>query len=111
MAAEYQEPDWPVVDYQTYCLDERLLDPSRDQALRVRGLRPERLEPGRYAVFLGAAQTFGRFSADPFPSQLGRRLGSIARLISHGGAGAPQTPAQPGRPAASHIPPARERQT
>jgi hypothetical protein len=88
MAAEYQEPDWPVVDYQTYCLDERLIDPSRERALRVRGPRPERLEPGRYAVFLGAAQTFGRFCADPFPSLLGRRLGLPILNISHGGAGA-----------------------
>jgi hypothetical protein len=88
MADEYQESDWPVVDYQTYCLDERLIDPSRERPLFIRGPRPELLEPRRYAVFLGAAQTFGRFCADPFPTLLGRRLGLPIINISHGGAGA-----------------------
>jgi hypothetical protein len=88
VAAEYQEPDWPVVDYETYCLDERLIDPSRERPLLIRGPRPERLEPRRYAVFLGAAQTFGRFCSDPFPSQVGRRLGLPVLNMSHGGAGA-----------------------
>lgn len=84
MAAEYQEPDWRVVDYETYCLDERLIDPSRMQPLFIRGPRPERLEARRYGVFLGAAQTFGRFCSDPFPSQIGRRLGLPVLNIQRG---------------------------
>jgi hypothetical protein len=87
MAAEYQEPDWKVVDYQCYCLDERVHDPSWYRPLRVRGPRPERIEPGGYFICLGAAQTFGRFCARPFPNLLEERLGLPCLNISHGGAG------------------------
>ena len=87
MAAEYQDPDWRVVDYQTYCLDGAIIDPSRNRPLHVRGPRIERLEKGSYFVCLGAAQTFGRFCAQPFPSILAERLGIPVLNISHGGAG------------------------
>jgi hypothetical protein len=87
MAAEYQEPDWRVVDYEPFCLDEEIIDPSRLRPLFIRGPRPERLEPGSYFVCLGAAQTFGRFCAQPFPTLLGQRLGYPVLNISHGGAG------------------------
>jgi hypothetical protein len=88
MAAEYQEPDWRVVDYETFCLDERLVDPSTHRPLFVRGPRPDSLLPGEYAVFLGAAHTFGRFCERPYPTLLGQRLGLPVLNISHGGAGA-----------------------
>lgn len=87
MAAEYQEPDWRIADYQAYCLDEAIIDPSRLCPLRIRGPRPEMLERGAYFSCLGAAQTFGRFAADPFPSLLARRIGYSVLNISHGGAG------------------------
>jgi hypothetical protein len=87
MAAEYQDPDWRVVDYQTYCLDESILDPSTKRSLHIRGPQPDRLEEGNYFVCLGAAQTFGRFCAWPFPSILAERLGIPVLNISHGGAG------------------------
>jgi hypothetical protein len=87
MAAEYQEPDQRVVDYQTFCLDEGILDPSTKRPLFIRGPRPARLEPENYAVVLGAAQSFGRFCARPFPTILGGRLGLPILNISHGGAG------------------------
>ena len=61
--------------------------PSRLRPLFIRGPRPERLEPGSYFVCLGAAQTFGRFCAQPFPTLLGQRLGYPVLNISHGGAG------------------------
>jgi hypothetical protein len=87
MAAEYQEPDWRVVDYETFCLDPEIVDPSRNCPLWIRGPRPPRLEPGGYFVCLGAAQTFGRFCTRPFPTLLQERLGLPVLNISHGGAG------------------------
>ena len=87
MAAEYQEPDWKVVDYQPYCLDERVRDPSRQRPRWIRGPRPDRIEPGNHFVCLGAAQTFGRFCPRPFPTILEERLGLRVLNISHGGAG------------------------
>jgi hypothetical protein len=87
MAAEYQEPDIRVVDYQAFCLDPEIVDPSRNRPLRIRGPRPQRLEPGEYFVCLGAAQTFGRFCRRPFPTLLSERLGLPVLNISHGGAG------------------------
>lgn len=87
MAAEYQEPDRRVADYAPYVLDDRILDPSRNKPLAIRGPRPGRLEPGGYFVCLGAAQTFGRFCARPYPDLLAERLGLPALNISHGGAG------------------------
>jgi uncharacterized protein DUF6473 len=87
MAAEYQEPDRRVVDYQAFCLDEGVLDPSTGRPLMIRGPKPERLEAGGYAVVLGAAQAFGRFCRHPFPAILEARLGMPVLNISHGGAG------------------------
>jgi hypothetical protein len=87
MAAEYQEPDRRVVDYQAFCLDPEIVDPSRHRPLRIRGPRPIGLEPGAYFVCLGAAQTFGRFCLRPFPTLLQERLGLPVLNISHGGAG------------------------
>jgi hypothetical protein len=87
MAAEYQEPDWRVVDYEAFCLDAAIIDPSRHCSLRIRGPRPERLERGGYVACLGAAQTFGRFCEAPFPTLLGRRLELPVLNVSHGGAG------------------------
>jgi hypothetical protein len=87
MAAEYQDPDWRVVDYQAYCLDEDVIDPSIRRPLHIRGPRPDHLEKGEYFVCLGAAQTFGRFCERPFPSILAERLNIPVLNISHGGAG------------------------
>lgn len=87
MAAEYQDADLRVVDYQAFCLDPRIIDPSRHRPLRIRGPRPARLDPGGYFVCLGAAQTFGRFCPRPFPTLLQERLGLPVLNISHGGAG------------------------
>jgi hypothetical protein len=87
MAAEYQEPDWRVADYELFCLDEGIIDPSRHRPLRIRGPRPARLAPGDYFACLGAAQAFGRFCARPFPTLLSERLDLTVLNISHGGAG------------------------
>jgi hypothetical protein len=87
MAAEYQQTDQRVVDYDPFRLDERVMDPSRQKPLFIGGPRPETLEPGSYFVCLGVAQTFGRFCALPFPTLLARRLDLPVLNISHGGAG------------------------
>ena len=87
MAAEYQEPDWRVVDYEVFCLDPHIIDISRDCPLRLRGPRPASLEKGEYFVCLGAAQTFGRFCPRPFSTILQERLSLPVLNISHGGAG------------------------
>jgi hypothetical protein len=87
MAAEYQDPDWRVVDYQPYCLDEGVIDPSTKRPLHIRGPRPDHLEKGKYFACLGAAQTFGRFCDLPFPSILAKRLNIPVLNVSHGGAG------------------------
>lgn len=87
MAAEYQDPDRRVVDYQAYCLDEGIIDPSTRRPLHIRGPRADGPAKGKYFVCLGAAQTFGRFCARPFPSILAERLNIPVLNISHGGAG------------------------
>jgi Domain of unknown function (DUF6473) len=87
MAAEYQESDWQIVNYQPFCLDEGIIDRSTKRPLFIRGPRPERLERGHYFVILGAAQSFGRFCAYPFSTILEERLGLPVLNISHGGAG------------------------
>lgn len=87
MAAEYQEPDWRVVDYEAFCLDPEIIDISRNCPLRIRGPRPVSLEKEEYFVCLGAAQTFGRFCQRPFPTVLQERLSLPVLNVSHGGAG------------------------
>jgi Domain of unknown function (DUF6473) len=87
MAVEYQQYDWQVVDYQGFCLDERILDRTTGRPLQIRGPKPTRLEPGKYFVCLGAAQTFGRFCQRPFPTILQDQLEMPVLNISHGGAG------------------------
>ena len=87
MAAEYQDPDWRVVDYQAYCLDEGIIDPSTKRPLHIRGPQADHLAKEKYFVCLGAAQTFGRFCERPFPSLLAERLNVPVLNISHGGAG------------------------
>ena len=87
MAAEYQESDWRVVDYQAFCLDEGIIDRTTKRPLYIRGPRPARLEKRRYFVVLGAAQAFGRFCALPFSTILAERLDLPVLNISHGGAG------------------------
>ena len=87
MAAEYQESDWQIVDYQSFCLDEGIIDRSTKHPLFIRGPGPASLEKGHYFVALGAAQTFGRFCPRPFATILADRLGLPVLNISHGGAG------------------------
>jgi len=87
MAVEYQPYDWHVSDYQGFCLDQRIIDPTTGRPLQIRGPKPARLAPGQYFVCLGAAQTFGRFCQRPFPTIVQDELEMPVLNISHGGAG------------------------
>jgi hypothetical protein len=87
MTAAYAETDGEIVDYEIFRLDPEVLDRSTGEPLLLRGPRPARLEPRRYFVCLGAAQTFGRFCAAPFPTLLGERLALDVLNLGRGGAG------------------------
>jgi Domain of unknown function (DUF6473) len=50
-----------------------------------RGPAPDTARP--YLAFVGAAQTFGRFASEPFPTLLGRRLNVPVLNLGVGGAG------------------------
>lgn len=78
MSRFYQDLDYPHYDY----------DLAKCAGLTGRELRgpvPNLNEP--YFVCVGAAQTFGRFCADPFPSQLSRKLSLPVLNLGLAGAG------------------------
>jgi hypothetical protein len=75
----YQERDHEIVDYHLY-RDEKT-------GLWLRGPKPGRLEKGRYIACIGAAQTFGCFSDNPFPQRLQEALGLPVVNYGMGGAG------------------------
>lgn len=75
----YYRRDWLVVDYQMFQLE--------DTGLWFRGPRPEALLDGQFFTCLGAAQTFGCFCSDPFPSLLGKHLPFTPLNLGYGGAG------------------------
>src|SRR5262245_34670382 len=87
MAGAYAETDGRVVDYQIYCLDAALIDRQTETALLLRGPKPQNLDPGRYFVAIGAAQTFGRFCERPYPTILQDKLGLPVLNLGRGGAG------------------------
>ncbi len=87
MTDQYQKPDWEVVDYQIYQLDEDVPDRQDETPLRLRGPRPEGLTEGSYFVCMGAAQTFGRFCPEPYPTLLGKMLEMPPLNLGRGGAG------------------------
>ena len=84
MAAEYQDTDWRIADYQTFCLDPSILDAGSGKPLYLRGPRPSSLMPGTYFACIGAAQTFGRFCPKPYPTLLQERLGLPVALGCQG---------------------------
>lgn len=86
-ASGYARRDFEVVDYAM-----QELAPT---GLAFRGPFPPSLEPGAFFACLGAAQTFGCFCEDPFPTLLARRLGLPALNLGYGGAGPAFFLAQP----------------
>jgi len=75
----YARRDWRIVDYQ--------LERLRGTNLKFRGPIPRQLEADSYIACIGAAQTFGCFTARPFPALLAERLGMATLNLGYGGAG------------------------
>src|SRR5687767_3553783 len=75
---DYQERDYEVVDYQLFQLPD---------TGRLRGPAPSTLAPGEYFTCLGAAQTFGCFSEQPYPTLLAERVGLPVLNFGVAGAG------------------------
>lgn len=74
MGKFYQARDREFIDYQLYELD----------GLTLRG---PRCSGSDYIAYLGAAQTFGTYCEEPFPTLIGRRLGIGTLNLGRGGAG------------------------
>lgn len=85
MSAIYQKSDWEVVDYQLDLLDPEIFDSYRGRELIIRGPKPKSLKKNSYFVCLGAAQTFGRFCAKPYPNLLSERLRLPVLNLGFGG--------------------------
>lgn len=77
----YQRRDTEIVDYQLW----KLLTPQTGFSLR--GPRPQSLTPATYFTSLGAACTFGRFAACPYPQLLGEALGLSSLNLGFSGVG------------------------
>jgi hypothetical protein len=77
----YQECDAHIVDYQMYELAGVASHPGSG---RFRG---PPVVGSRYIACVGAAQTFGRFCAEPFPVLLSHELGIETMNLGHPGAG------------------------
>ena len=75
----YAKDDYEVIDYHMWKF--------RNMNYHVRGPRPKNLLPGKYLVCLGAAQTFGRFSHNPYPALLEMSLGMPVLNLGFAGAG------------------------
>jgi hypothetical protein len=75
----YQERDYEIVDYHLWKFD------GLDR--EVRGPRPRTFEPQQYFVCLGAAQTFGCFTDETFPTLLARGIGLDVLNLGTAGAG------------------------
>lgn len=74
MGQWYQDEDRAFINYQMYDFE----------GVRFRGPRNT---DDRYIAYLGAAQTFGRFCENPFPSLIGERLNISTLNLGSGGAG------------------------
>lgn len=86
MGDQYAKADFEIVDYQIYCLDKEIINPSTGKSLLLRGPQLQNLEPNTYFVCIGAAQTFGRFCQKPFPTLLEEKLGLPVLNLGYGGA-------------------------
>jgi Domain of unknown function (DUF6473) len=75
----YQNRDTDVVDYQLW-----QAWPDGDW---LRGSAPPSLATGSYFAAVGAAQTFGCFTAEPWPALLAQQLGLPALNLGIAGAG------------------------
>ena len=78
MSSGYQARDEEVVDYQLWKL--------RGIFRELRGPAPSSIFPGKYATCVGAAQTFGCYAEQPFPTLLSSDTG--LPILNFGVAGA-----------------------
>jgi hypothetical protein len=79
MGKGYQATDREIIDYQLWEIE--------GIPYALRGPRPIGLEPPKYFTAIGAAQTFGRFSVDPFPSGISRSIKLPGLNLGIAGAG------------------------
>jgi Domain of unknown function (DUF6473) len=77
----YQECDQHIIDYQMYELAGVTPHPGSGQ------FRGPQVTGSRYIACVGAAQTFGRFCAEPFPMLLRREVGIETMNLGQAGAG------------------------
>ncbi len=80
-ARSYQAKDEEIVDYSVWDLW------TSQAGFSVRGPRPKSLAAGTYCTSLGAAFTFGRFVACPYPQLLGEALGISSLNLGFSGVG------------------------
>ena len=75
----YAKDDYEAIDYQMWKFN--------NLHHQLRGPRPENLESGKYVVCLGAAQTFGRFTPNPYPTLIELSLGIPVLNLGFAGVG------------------------
>ena len=75
----YQDIHRQIVDYEGYQFP--------NSQLWFRGPQPIDLQPQKYFVSLGAAQTFGCFCPQPYPKLLSDKLDFASLNLGYGGAG------------------------
>lgn len=78
----YEERDKDIIDYN---MTDLLIG---SESFRIREPLPEKFSKNKYAVCIGAAQTFGCFSEKPFPLLLNNSLDFPVINFSRGGASA-----------------------
>jgi len=79
MSMGYQQRDFEIIDYHLFTL--------RNIQRSWRGPRPENLDPKKYFVCIGAAQTFGCFAEYPYPALLSSKLSTPVLNLGVAGAG------------------------
>jgi len=75
----YQDRDYELIDYELYELS--------GFARPFRGPQPKSLDRGTFGICVGAAQTFGCYTPQPFPQLLSEALGLPVMNMGVAGAG------------------------
>ena len=79
MGQGYQDRDYEIIDYELWQLN--------GFGRPFRGPKPEILQENQHIVCVGAAQTFGCYTPEPFPALLQKILGVNALNMGVAGAG------------------------
>lgn len=80
-ALGYQKSDAEIINYSIW----KLWTPQG--GLAIRGPQPVNLNAGEYCTSIGAAYTFGRFAAQPYPELLGKVLNISSLNLGFSGVG------------------------